>query len=260
MREFLADPGRRARIYADLARSLRPDVLVVDSGSGWDLNPAGHALIADLLTRVKAVVPTTLGVVADRTRDPRRSTGRAGRGARGGRGRRRRDLRARGRRRPPDGYARIANPLWGSLKFFRAVGVLQGAVGGGVPRGPFLPCVDVADRRPHALAVAPGEAATAVPRRRARHPHRGSRRPRPDPRPAVRGRPPRPMNEHGSSQAVRGRAARVRGVPGPLTSGVREARATPPRSRAALVVPARDPEPRLDLDHGRLFELARRWG
>ena len=27
VRQFLADPGRRARIYADLARSLRPDVL-----------------------------------------------------------------------------------------------------------------------------------------------------------------------------------------------------------------------------------------
>jgi len=38
---FLADPGRRARIYADLARSLRPDVLVVDSGSGWDAEAAG---------------------------------------------------------------------------------------------------------------------------------------------------------------------------------------------------------------------------
>ena len=33
---FLADLGRRARIYADLWRSLRPDILVVDSGSGWD--------------------------------------------------------------------------------------------------------------------------------------------------------------------------------------------------------------------------------
>src|SRR5690349_24318615 len=41
VREFLGDPGRRARIYADLARSLRPDVLVVDSGSGWDAEAAG---------------------------------------------------------------------------------------------------------------------------------------------------------------------------------------------------------------------------
>ena len=40
----LGDPGRRARIYADLHRSLRPDVLVVDSGSGWDAEAAGFTL------------------------------------------------------------------------------------------------------------------------------------------------------------------------------------------------------------------------
>ena len=55
---FLADPGRRARIYADLARSLRADVLVVN-----DADEAPDVL-ADLLRRVRAVVPepTLLGV------------------------------------------------------------------------------------------------------------------------------------------------------------------------------------------------------
>ena len=64
---------------------------------------------------------------------------------------------------PPDGYARLAAPLWGSLKFFRAVGVLK-VHGDGwaevvAKRGPFLPCVTTALDVPHALAVAPGAAA-----------------------------------------------------------------------------------------------------
>ena len=53
---FLADPGRRARIYADLARSLRPDVLIVDEGGD-------PPLVADQLRRVRAVVDIELGVV-----------------------------------------------------------------------------------------------------------------------------------------------------------------------------------------------------
>ena len=53
---FLADPGRRARIYADLARSLRPDVLIVDDGGE-------PSLVADVLRRVRAVVDIELGVV-----------------------------------------------------------------------------------------------------------------------------------------------------------------------------------------------------
>ena len=156
-REFMADPGRRARIYADLARTLRPDVLVVDTGSGWDLNPAGHALIADLLTRVKAVVPTTLGVVltGPATRgDPQAvlAAARVAAGAGAGVIFVREDIEA-----PPDNYTRIANPLWGSLKFFRAVGVLK-APWAAEARGPFLPCVESPIDAPHALAVAPGEA------------------------------------------------------------------------------------------------------
>ena len=58
----------------------------------------------------------------------------------------------------PDGYARAVTPLWGSLKFFRAVGVLR-APWASESRGPFLPCVTAPDDAPHALAVAPGEAA-----------------------------------------------------------------------------------------------------
>jgi hypothetical protein len=63
---------------------------------------------------------------------------------------------------PPDGYARMATPLWGSLKFFRAVGILAAPDGWHAiisKRGPFLPCVRSAVAIPHALAVRPGEAA-----------------------------------------------------------------------------------------------------
>jgi len=159
---FLADPGRRARIYADLARSLRVDVLVVDSGSGWDADAAGHALMADLLTRVRAVVPMTLGVTltGPATRGDAQAVLAAARvAAEAGAGVIfvREDVEA-----PPDGYARMATPLWGSLKFFRAVGVLK-VPGNGwadvvAKRGPFLPCVRSAMPAPHALAVVPGEA------------------------------------------------------------------------------------------------------
>jgi hypothetical protein len=93
LRAFLADAGKRSRLYADLCRSLPVDVLVVDSGSGWDAEAAGFVLdwdggypprlrarapgardfdparggapvIVDLLARVRAVVPpdTALGV------------------------------------------------------------------------------------------------------------------------------------------------------------------------------------------------------
>jgi hypothetical protein len=58
----------------------------------------------------------------------------------------------------PDNYARLANPLWGSLKFFRAVGVLLAP---DPPPGPDLPCLSVAADIPHALAVAPGAASAA---------------------------------------------------------------------------------------------------
>jgi hypothetical protein len=164
---FLADPGRRARTYADLARELRPDVLVVDSGSGWDADPAGHALIADLLARVRAVVrePTALAVTltgpATRGGDVQSVLAAARVAAEAGA--RvifvREDVPA-----PPDGYARMVTPLWGSLKFFCAVGVLKVPGAGWAEivanRGPFLPCVPSGLTAPgsYALAVAPGEA------------------------------------------------------------------------------------------------------
>jgi hypothetical protein len=197
---FLADPGRRARIYADLARSLRPDILVVDSGSGWDApsgvagpsggagasgvaggsGPAGAsgvagasgaadpgvALVADLLRRVRAVVPppTALGVTV---------TGPATRGEPLAAAVQATLAAARGAAEagatvifvdervesPPDGYARALTPLWGSLQFFRAVGVLKATWSGELPKGPFLPCVTAPIDAPHALAVPPVEAA-----------------------------------------------------------------------------------------------------
>ena len=91
VRAFLADPGKRARILADLARSMDIDVLVLDSGSGWDARanglvtdwtdgypPAvragsaaevrfdgsrgGAPVVVDLLRRAAAVVPQTTSV------------------------------------------------------------------------------------------------------------------------------------------------------------------------------------------------------
>src|ERR1700760_1439662 len=55
--EFLGDAGKRSRILAGLASSLGIDVLVVDSGSGWDSEPGGLDLILDLLARVPGVGP-----------------------------------------------------------------------------------------------------------------------------------------------------------------------------------------------------------
>jgi hypothetical protein len=192
VRAFLADPGRRARIYADLARALRVDVLVADSGSGWDAEAAGFALdwsagyppaigarggaatgaaaMGDLLRRVRAVVaePTVLGVTvtgpatlaaaaglelaatAQLTLAAARCAAEAGAGVVFVR-----EIVPE----PPAGYARAVMPLWGSLKFFRAVGVLKARWAADV-RGPFLPCVTTPPASgPYALAVAPGEAA-----------------------------------------------------------------------------------------------------
>jgi hypothetical protein len=156
---FLADPGRRARVYADLARTLRPDVLVVDEGGE-------PPLVADLLKRVRAVVPepTLLGVVIDgpataggptlaaavqQVLDAARSAAQAGAGV----------VFVHERvDEAPIGYVRAITPLWGSLRFFRAAGVLK-APWAGTLTGPFLPCVTAPLNRPYALAVPPGEAA-----------------------------------------------------------------------------------------------------
>ncbi|WP_028066686.1 hypothetical protein [Solirubrobacter soli] len=145
---FLADLGRRARIYADLARSLRVDVLFVNDA---DEEPE---VLADLLRRVRATVPTTLGAVmtgpATRGELPSvlaaaRTLAEAGAEV----------ILVRETVALPENYRRLANPLWGSLKFFRAVGVLLAP---DPPAGPYLPCLTAATDAPHALAVAPGEA------------------------------------------------------------------------------------------------------
>ena len=197
VREFMADPGRRARIYADLARTLRPDVLVVDSGSGWDAEAAGMDLdwsdgyppairwsssvprpsagdpgpMLDLLRRVRAVVPeptllaTTIcgpatyavgqGSLADGARITlayARAVAEAGASV---------VFVREFAPELPDAYGRVVTPLWGALKFVRALGVLRAPWAAELPRGPFLPCVTEAHDGPHALAVAPGEAAPA---------------------------------------------------------------------------------------------------
>jgi hypothetical protein len=142
---FLADPGRRARIYADLARSLRPDVLIVDEGGD-------PPLVADLLTRVRAVTDIELGVVI-RGADLAAARSAAEAGARV----------IFVREDGPMPEPRTLTPLWGSLTFFRAVGVLKAPWAGELPRGPFLPCVTTPTDAPHALAVVPGEAARPGP-------------------------------------------------------------------------------------------------
>src|SRR5262249_7122162 len=64
--EFLADAGKRSRILAGLAASMPIDVLVLDSGSGWDTE--GDApVILDLLSRVRAVVPQSVSLAVTLT-------------------------------------------------------------------------------------------------------------------------------------------------------------------------------------------------
>jgi hypothetical protein len=155
---FLANPGRRARVYADLWRSLRPDVLVVDSGSGWEAEPAA---MADLLARVRAVVPAPLAVTRCGAADVQRAIAAARAAAEAGAGVIfvREDAAE-----PPEGYARATAPLWGSLRFFRAEGVLLTPAPWGV-RGP-LPCSPVpAESGAYGLAVAPGQSPPAYDRR-----------------------------------------------------------------------------------------------
>jgi hypothetical protein len=147
---FLADPGRRARIYADLARSLRPDVLIVDEGGE-------PPMVADLLRRVRAMVDVELGVViaGGGSLQPVLAAARSAAEA----GARVIFVRHDGAMPEP----RALTPLWGSLKFFRAVGVLMAPWAGELPRGPFLPCVTAPIDAPHALAVAPGDTARPSP-------------------------------------------------------------------------------------------------
>jgi hypothetical protein len=91
VRNFLADAGKRSRILAGLAGSMGLDVLVLDSGSGWDAEAAGFQtdwgagyppalraapeseprfdparggapVILDLLRRAPAVVPDSIAL------------------------------------------------------------------------------------------------------------------------------------------------------------------------------------------------------
>jgi hypothetical protein len=210
VRAFLGDAGKRSRLLADLARALRPDVLVVDSGSGWDVEagggvvdwsggypPALRALppgglrfgdapvVLDLLARVRAVVPepTALGVAVTGPAALARAGMSLGDAvqhvlavvqavAQGGASVV--FVREDGAFAvDPAEYARVTTPLWGSLRFFRAVGVLhlRGAADGwagvvSVP-GQFLPVFDPdaspglatalgSGSRAFGLALAPG--------------------------------------------------------------------------------------------------------
>jgi hypothetical protein len=91
LREFLGDAGKRSRILAGLASSMPIDVLVLDSGSGWDAEGAGFStdwgfgypprirapaavdvrfdsarggspVVLDLLQRARAVVPDSVSL------------------------------------------------------------------------------------------------------------------------------------------------------------------------------------------------------
>ena len=215
VREFLADPGRRARIYADLARSLRPDVLVVDSGSGWDAEAAGWTLdwsrgyppsigwasasprpsagdpapMLDLLRRVRAVVPepTLLGVDDHAVRPPTPSGRARSPTARGVTIAYARGVAEAGAgvvfvresgAEPPDGYARAVTPLWGALKFFRAVGVLRAPWAADAPARAVPAVRHDATRAPARAGRRARRGARRRTRRRADHPHRGPRGPR----------------------------------------------------------------------------------
>ena len=206
-RAFLADAGRRSRLLADLARAVPVDVLVVDSGSGWDaeamglvldwgdggypprprggpgaalaFDPArgGAAAVLDLLGRVRAVVaePTALGVTVT---GPATLAAACGGGV--GLGDAVQAVLAAARAAAergasvvvvredgaspvdPGEYGRACGALWGSLRFFRAAGVLQvaGPVAGWAPvlsaPGPFLPVFEPGTASATATAMGSG--------------------------------------------------------------------------------------------------------
>ncbi len=207
VRVFLADAGRRSRLLADLVRAMPVDVLVVDSGSGWDaeamglvldwgdgeypprprggpgvalaFDPArgGAPVVLDLLGRVRAVVPepTALGVTLTGPATLAAACGPAvGLGDAVGavlvaaravaeRGAGVVVVREDGAIGvDPAAYARACGPLWGSLRFFRAAGVLQ--VAGSTDNwpavlsapGPFLPVFEPAAASAAATAMGSG--------------------------------------------------------------------------------------------------------
>jgi hypothetical protein len=163
LREFLADAGKRSRILAGLASSMPIDVLVLDSGSGWDAEAGGVDLIRDLLQRARAAVPDSVSLAVTLTGPSAlgvpavlaaaRAVAEAGAGVV--------IVREDGAT-PVDGGAYLATtaPLWRSLQFFRSVGVLQ--VSGAADAwadvlatpGPFLPVFNAAESPGCAAAVA----------------------------------------------------------------------------------------------------------
>jgi hypothetical protein len=154
--EFLGDTGKRSRILAGLASSLGVDVLVLDSGSGWETEAAGVDLIRDLLTRVRAVVPESVSLAVTLTGPvlaPARAAAEAGAGV----------VIVRedgGTSVDPAAYLASTAPLWRSLQFFRSVGVLHvsGPADGWAEvlagAGPFLPVFDAAESPGVVAAVA----------------------------------------------------------------------------------------------------------
>jgi hypothetical protein len=156
LREFLADAGKRSRILAGLAASMPIDVLVLDSGSGWDVEAAGVDLILDLLQRARAVVPDSVSLAVTLT-GPVLATARAVAEAGAGVVIVREDG---GTSVDPVSYLASTAPLWRSLQFFRSVGVLQvvGAADGWADvlaaAGPFLPVFSAVESPGCAAAVA----------------------------------------------------------------------------------------------------------
>ncbi|HET6869969.1 MAG TPA: hypothetical protein VFH80_28910 [Solirubrobacteraceae bacterium] len=161
LRDFLADAGKRSRILAGLASAMPIDVLVLDSGSGWDTEAGGVDLIIDLLSRVRAVVPASVSLAVTLT-GPVLATARAVAEAGAGvvivreEGHVSVDSAA---------YLAATAPLWRTLQFFRSVGVLQ--VVGAADRwadvlagaGPFLPVFNAAESPGAAAAVAAADRA-----------------------------------------------------------------------------------------------------
>jgi hypothetical protein len=169
LRDFLSDAGKRSRILAGLAASMPIDVLVLDSGSGWDADPAGCGapVILDLLKRVRAVVPDSvslavtltgpaaLGLPASTQRvlAAARVVAEAGAGVV--------IVREEGEQVVDcAAYSAATAPLWRSLQFFRSVGVLHvsGPADGWADvltgGGPFLPVFNALESAGVAAAVA----------------------------------------------------------------------------------------------------------
>jgi hypothetical protein len=207
VRAFLADAGRRSRLLADLVRAMPVDVLVVDSGSGWDaeamglvldwgdgtypprprggpgvalsFDPArgGGAVVLDLLGRLRAVVPEHVALAVTLT-GPATLAAACGPGVAPGdavaavlvaartaaeRGAGVVVVREDGAIAvDPAAYGRACGPLWGSLRFFRAAGVLQvSGSGDGWPAvlsapGPFLPVFEPGTASAAATAMGSG--------------------------------------------------------------------------------------------------------